>query len=276
MNDDEISAEQQRLFAVVRTGETDGARRAALRAAVFAATATAATATSSTAAASSAASTTAPAAIGGASASVVGLSLAAKTGLGALVGIAVGTAFVASATLLDAGRPASAPAPAVMASAPEAAPAPAPELAPASVLAPAPAPVPAPAELAPAPAEAATGLWLRPRAPAPAPGGRVVVKRVDDVAGVAVTAPSGSSLADETAALREVSRALDEGNSAEALRLLGRKAPGGVLDEERAAARVVALCQVDRGERAQQARASFFVAHPRSTQRDRIERACVK
>ena len=63
----------------------------------------------------------------------------------------------------------------------------------------------------------------------------------------------------------------------EALTILAEAAskfPGGVLAQERAALKVVALCDAGRVDAGRKAAASFVASHPRSALRARVESAC--
>jgi hypothetical protein len=80
-------------------------------------------------------------------------------------------------------------------------------------------------------------------------------------------------LAAETRRLREAHGALQSGDPKKALVLLDEP-QGGQLGQERAAARVLALCQLGRGEEAEAARAAFLREHPRSPLADRVRNGC--
>lgn len=271
--------ERARLFAVARgsSGAVPTARREALRAGILAATAAtaaSASATAATPAASATATTTVAASTTGGAASATGISLsvATKAIIGGLVGVLVGGVIVGTATVFEA-KPA---APSVPSALVTSLPSPVRE-APSGPVTASPALSASSAPLAPSAAVTAS-----PRgSTATAAIDRDVVKIDDDVpaptaasAPAPAAAPVGSTLGEETLALREVSRALAEGKSDEALRLLDRPAAGGELGEERAAARIVALCKAGRRDQAEPLRAAFSASFPRSTQRDRIARAC--
>jgi hypothetical protein len=84
---------------------------------------------------------------------------------------------------------------------------------------------------------------------------------------------SASSLRAEARGLAEVQRALRDGQPNEALRLLEaqqRSFKAGVLDEEREAARVLALCEAGRVAEARKAADRFVVAHPNSPSAARV------
>lgn len=275
-----------RLFRVARGASTElsPARKRALHGAILAAAAaSAATAASSTATAATAAGHSSSAAAAGAGAgklvAVTSASLAAKTALGALVGVLVGGAFVGAVTLVDRAADRAPAAHRVDAVSSPSGSAPPRAVDAQTAVGDAPPVSPAASSLAPAAAIAAPALGKRvafERGNEAAPE-----QRTDDVpasSGLAETAPvparGAGSLAEESAALQEVSRALGEGKTDEALRLLDQQQAGAVLAEERDAARIVALCQSGRVEDAEPLRASFLSAHPRSTQRARIEVAC--
>ena len=289
---DPDNGERGRLFAVARkaTGPVPAARRDALRAGILAASAASAvTVTASAAAATPSAAAATPSAaatgitaahVAGATAGeasvVVGTSIGVglKTVLGGLVGMVIGGAIVGTATVLEPTRsPAvvstSAPAarpPALVPGDPPSSP---PVVAPDSSVLPPLALAPADPYLPPL----GGGAAGRPRDNTSRPA--ETVEPVSPEPPQPVPTPAGSSLTEETAALREVSRALAEGKTDEALKLLDRPVAGNELGEERLAARIVALCKGGQRDQAAPLRAAFFAEFPRSTQRDRIERACV-
>lgn len=85
------------------------------------------------------------------------------------------------------------------------------------------------------------------------------------------------SLEVETRALGEVTRALRDGLPEEALRRLAeqeRSFARGALHEERAAARVFALCAAGRVAEARGARERFLAAYPQSPSADRVRASC--
>ena len=97
----------------------------------------------------------------------------------------------------------------------------------------------------------------------------------------APSAPAAASAAPplevETRALGDVTRALRDGRPDEALRLLTeqeRTFARGSLHEERAAARVFALCAAGRLAQARSARDRFLVAYPQSPSADRVRASC--
>ncbi|NUQ74877.1 MAG: hypothetical protein HUU21_15110 [Polyangiaceae bacterium] len=86
-----------------------------------------------------------------------------------------------------------------------------------------------------------------------------------------------SSLEEETKRLREVHKALRSGAPERALELLSEQSAAfasGELREERAAARVVALCKLGRTEEARAVAESFLRENPRSLLADRVRAAC--
>lgn len=88
---------------------------------------------------------------------------------------------------------------------------------------------------------------------------------------------SPSSLAEETALLQRAQRELQDGDPERALELLDREGgrhEGGVLQEEREAARVIALCRAGRVAEGHAAQRRFLAAHPRSPHRTRVLAAC--
>jgi hypothetical protein len=83
------------------------------------------------------------------------------------------------------------------------------------------------------------------------------------------------SLREEIELLAEVTRALDRGDGAAALRRLdGHVSADRQLLAERQAARIKALCLLGRGREARAAAVEFLRAHPTSVQREGIERSC--
>lgn len=90
-------------------------------------------------------------------------------------------------------------------------------------------------------------------------------------------APAESSLAAETKLLDRARKAVAADRAQEALRLLREaeeRFPDGVLRQERAALRVVALCSAGKHDQGRSAAAAFLRAHPRSALRGRVESAC--
>jgi len=98
------------------------------------------------------------------------------------------------------------------------------------------------------------------------------------------TAPSAKTkeedadtLLEETRQLREARRALKDGDADRALALLDDKTAanqGEKLGEERAAARVLALCKLGRVEEANAEAAKFLEKNPRSPLAARVRKAC--
>lgn len=87
---------------------------------------------------------------------------------------------------------------------------------------------------------------------------------------------SPGTLAEETRELAQVRAALQAGKADEALAMLDKGLPAdkGELREERAAARILALCKVGRTKEAQAAAARFVLESPRSPLVDRVKSAC--
>lgn len=80
---------------------------------------------------------------------------------------------------------------------------------------------------------------------------------------------------EETRKLREAHGALQGGDAARALALLDEQNAGGAeLREERAAARVLALCKLGRVDEARAAAAQFLQQSPRSPLADRVRGSC--
>jgi hypothetical protein len=77
--------------------------------------------------------------------------------------------------------------------------------------------------------------------------------------------------------LREAQRALRDGDAAGALRWLDdldERHPGGVFDEERSAARVIALCAAGRAPEARAEASRFLGRYSDSVQVDRVRGSC--
>jgi len=95
-----------------------------------------------------------------------------------------------------------------------------------------------------------------------------------------VTSPpqrDGQTLAEEARALAEAQRALDQGAPAIALELLSRherRFGAGMLGQERAAARIFALCALGRRADAQREGARFLALAPQSPLASRVKLAC--
>ena len=90
-------------------------------------------------------------------------------------------------------------------------------------------------------------------------------------------APSASALAAEATLLQRAQTAHAAGDEAAALALLeqhAREYPGGVLAQERAALRVVALCAAGREHEGRAEATSFLRAHPGSVLAERVRSAC--
>jgi hypothetical protein len=91
------------------------------------------------------------------------------------------------------------------------------------------------------------------------------------------TEETADSLIAETQRLREAHGALRGGDPEKALALLSEQAAeveGQKLREERAAARVIALCKLGRVDEANAEAASFLAQNPRSPLADRVRKAC--
>jgi hypothetical protein len=91
-------------------------------------------------------------------------------------------------------------------------------------------------------------------------------------AAAAPAIPAEDPLVAETRRLREAHGALQAGDAQKALALLGEE--GGQLGEERAAARVLALCQLGKVAEMEAARAAFLRDHPRSPLASRVGAGC--
>ena len=135
----------------------------------------------------------------------------------------------------------------------------------------------------PGPARADQPVAAEPvKAAPPRPRSPVVTKEAidtpapepEEIAPVAAppVIPAEDPLAAETRRLREAHGALQAGDPQKALALLGEQ--GGQLGEERAAARVLALCQMGKVGEMEAARATFLREHPRSPLADRVRSGC--
>lgn len=90
-------------------------------------------------------------------------------------------------------------------------------------------------------------------------------------------APPPDSLVVETQRLREAHGAMRDGDPEKALALLSEEAAeaeGQKLREERAAARVLALCKLGRVDEAHAEAAAFLAQNPQSPLADRVRAAC--
>jgi hypothetical protein len=104
--------------------------------------------------------------------------------------------------------------------------------------------------------------------------GRAATKAV---ARAASTEESGSTLAQELALLQRARRALNRNEALLALGIvqsLDERFPDGVLMEERAATRILSLCQLDRTEEARERGQRFLLDHARSVYAERVRRSC--
>jgi hypothetical protein len=93
----------------------------------------------------------------------------------------------------------------------------------------------------------------------------------------ASTVEQTSTLEVELALLRGAKKALDDGDATRALSLLDehqRRFPAGVLVEERAATRVLALCAAGRTAEARSSATDFLARYPRSPSAPRVRASC--
>ena len=155
------------------------------------------------------------------------------------------------------------------------------------------APLPAPAAAEPlvesaAPIEAPPSGPLASASDAPAPPTSAMPR--DDVSNPApkglpraparsLPAPAASVAGEDplviaTRRMREVNGALQAGNPEKAIALLDEPSDSGELREERAAARVLALCKLGKHEEASAAAAAFLRDSPRSPLADRVRAGC--
>lgn len=132
----------------------------------------------------------------------------------------------------------------------------------------------------PAPAaEALSALPAAPKVPVPARHPTVVSVPVapspDKPPPDNPAPPPEETLAAETKRLREAHGALQSGDAKAAMALLDEKgAAGAELRQERAAARVLALCQLGRVDEAREAGAKFLRENARSPLADRVRASC--
>ena len=129
-------------------------------------------------------------------------------------------------------------------------------------------------------------------APAPAPSlsSSIALETVSDkpgatrrvppgASGARATVGAGSSLLAESESVQAVQRALAAGRTSQALSLLAEQDilfGGGALAEERAALRVLALCEAGQPDAAEAARLRFLSAYPQSPHRARVLEKCTK
>ncbi len=134
----------------------------------------------------------------------------------------------------------------------------------------APAAEPRPPQPIPAPQDPVTvGERPSPASPPPPPAVAATASPA-----TAPTAPA-DTLVEETRRLREARAALKGGDAARALSLLDeRGAAGAQLREERAAARILALCELGRVADAQALGGRFLAESPRSPLADRVRASC--
>lgn len=139
-----------------------------------------------------------------------------------------------------------------------------------------PPPQKAPIVAAPAPTPVPTidttpGVPVESLAPVP-----TIEKRVAPPQPV-VQDPPQSTLEAELALLRDAKKALDDGNATRSLAILDehqRKFPSGVLVEERASTRVLALCAAGRTAEARTSAQDFLRQYPRSPSAPRVRGSC--
>jgi len=92
-------------------------------------------------------------------------------------------------------------------------------------------------------------------------------------------APDKDTLVEETEALRQANQALQTGQAGRALELLDEQTlrfANGQLNEERAAARLLALCRLGRKQDAVADFAEFSRDHPQSPLLPRVRKACAE
>jgi hypothetical protein len=259
----ELSPEARAIVEVGRDGDRpsrgDRTRvRKALSRTLAAGTFGAATTAASTAAGKTAAVSAAK------GASLAGV--AAKTIAGiALVGIAgAGVWFGLHWTGAPAGDPADSAAPRL------------PEISPRLPDPPRPIPQEAPVNPSEPPVAAMPHAATAAPVPLPAPDRNRPAREAPEPTASRPTSPP-STLEAETRLLREAHDALQAGQPGRALDLLDQQSQayaGGQLGEERAAARVLALCKAGRPAEAQAAATRFLAEHPHSPLADRVRSSC--
>lgn len=125
------------------------------------------------------------------------------------------------------------------------------------------------------PAPAAVPKAARP--PAPAPEKTVEAPLPPPPKPSAKPAPAPVDPSEEIRAVREAHAALKSGNGDAALRILEQQSKKpGILAEERAAARVLALCAAGRAKEARAEAGRFLAIYPRSPQATRVSSACAE
>jgi hypothetical protein len=115
------------------------------------------------------------------------------------------------------------------------------------------------------------------RAPDVAPGPALPNSTPEPVEPRRPASTAAPSLELETRAFGDVQRALREGRPGDALRLLAEQEHAfarGALHEERAAARVLALCAAGRIAEARSARERFLASYPQSPAAERVRASC--
>jgi len=103
------------------------------------------------------------------------------------------------------------------------------------------------------------------------------VRTAPSAAPLHVNEETADSLIAETQRLRDAHGALQSGDPEKALALLSNQAAedeGQKLREERAAARVLALCKLGRVDEANAEAAAFLAQNPRSPLAARVRKAC--
>ena len=124
-----------------------------------------------------------------------------------------------------------------------------------------------------APPSAELALTAAPLAPAP------VTPPRSNAANSANSWRPSASLEAEARGLSAIQAALSRGDGRTALQLLGeqeREFPRGALDQERAAARVLAWCAAGQVEQAALARGRFLAAYPSSPWAKRVRESCAE
>jgi hypothetical protein len=272
----ELSREARAVLEAARGGdEPTAADRARVRTALAAALGSAAATCTAEAAATSSA---APGASGG-MAAIGGGGWA--TGLKVLLAVALVGAGTGGYLMLRGGGSATEvpAAPAAMAEAPAMAPDPHRGVPGVTIEA---MPLPTPSASTTAETPAADGEAAQPAGdsavPAPA-ASRAGAKASGDARAKKPAGSGTASLARERQLIAAANRALRDGDATGALRLLDRHAADfedGVLVQERATARVLALCELGRVEAARAEAASLLARWPRSPHAARIRASCAR
>ncbi|MFO0669794.1 MAG: hypothetical protein U0235_09235 [Polyangiaceae bacterium] len=137
------------------------------------------------------------------------------------------------------------------------------------------------APVAAAPSPAPSPVTARAPESQPAAPSRVTPKGIAEAPAIAPSPPATSalgSIGEETRLIREANVAMQSGHADVALERLAeheRAYPSGVLAEERASQRILALCALGREADAKGFASAFVARYPRSPYLPRLEASCV-